>query len=184
MNSNPKPALTLPTSTLASTPITASNLTAAITTTMEDNSIETRAESPAASDVSSALSELRRLAQQAQDAILGEAWNLNNPAHPGVPPITTFFNQGPLSPRTVSAALEGYPGLDASVLRVICSGLVDTLETRTEQHLSTTNTLNAQIEGLANRVQEYENMFEIAPEGYVENVHFPNLRVPVGNGLY
>jgi hypothetical protein len=149
---------------------------------MEDDSIETRAASPAASDASSASSTLRRLAARAQEAALDRERNYGDRRE--VPPITTFFNRGPLSPRTVAAALEGYPGLDASTLRVICSGLVSTLESRTEQYLTTTNTLNAQIEGLASRVQEYENTFEAAPEGYVENVHFPNLRIPVGNGLY
>ena len=152
--------------------------------TMEDDNLETRAASPAASDVSSASSELQRLAQQAQDAILGESRNLSNLTRPGVPPIMTFFNHGPLSPRTINAALEGYPGLDASVLRVICGGLIETLNTCAEQYLTTTNTLNAQIEGLANRVQEYENTFETAPEGYVENIHFPNLHIPIGNGLF
>ena len=149
---------------------------------MEDDSIETRAASPAASDVSSASSTLRRLAACAQEAVLDRERNYGD--RPGVPPIRTFFNRGPLSPRTVAAALDGYPDLDASVLRVICSGLVSTLESRTEQYLTTTNTLNTQIEGLAERVQEYENTFQTAPEGYVENVHFPNLRIPVGNGLY
>ena len=149
---------------------------------MEDDNIETRAESPAASDVSSASSTLHRLATNAQEAILDRERNYGT--RPEVPPIRTFFDRGPLSPRTVAATLKGYPDLDASVLRVICSGLVSTLKSRTEQYLTTTNTLNAQIEGLAGRVQEYENTFEMAPEGYVENVHFPNLRVPMGNGLY
>ena len=152
--------------------------------TMEDDSTEIYAESPAASNVSLASSELRCLAQNAQDAILGRTQNPNNPAHLTVPPIRTFFNRGPLSPHTIATTLEGYPDLDTSVLRVICSGLVDTLETCTKQYLSTTNTLDVQIEGLANQVQEYENMFKAAPEGYVENVHFPNLCVPFGNGLY
>ena len=149
---------------------------------MEDDNTKICAASPAASDVSSASSTLRRLAARTQEAALNRERNYRDRSE--VPPITTFFNRGPLSPRTVAAALEGYPGLDASTLRVICSGLVSTLESRTEQYLTTTNTLNEQIEGLANRVQEYENTFETAPEGYVENVHFPNLRIPVGNGLY
>ena len=149
---------------------------------MEDDSIETRAASPAASNVSSASSTLCCLATNAQEAILDRERNYG--AHPEVPPIRTFFNWGPLSPQTVAAALKGYPDLDASVLRVICSGLVSTLESCTEQYLTTTNTLNAQIEGLANQVQEYKNTFQAAPEGYVENIHFPNLHIPVGNGLF
>jgi hypothetical protein len=46
------------------------------------------------------------------------------------------------------------------------------------------NSLIEQVEGLGERVMGYEQTFERPPEDYQLNEHYPNIKIPIGNGLW
>jgi hypothetical protein len=44
--------------------------------------------------------------------------------------------------------------------------------------------LSEQIQGLGDKVAEYQKTYNQEPEGYTKNTQFPNLKVPIGAGFY
>ena len=87
-----------------------------------------------------------------------------------------------MSPRTVNTVLAAFPDADNATLKGICRGLVETIKKHEAEHALETQRLNSQINGLAARIME--NEYLTAPEGYVENLHYPGLEIPVGHGLH
>lgn len=51
-------------------------------------------------------------------------------------------------------------------------------------HRQVKDQLTNQVRGLGDRVAEYQKTYDQAPEDYVENTQFPNLKVPIGVGFY
>jgi hypothetical protein len=74
--------------------------------------------------------------------------------------------------------------IDAITLQSICDGLLKTIRTCETVHCQVEDQLSEQIKGLGDRVADYQKTYDQAPEGYIENTRFLNLKVPIGAGFY
>src|SRR6267142_2859854 len=115
--------------------------------------------------------------------------NLSNvsPTESSVPlpiprPVTPILPA--ISPRTTQTILATNDDLDAVVLRSIANGLLTTIACRETDAAMQHHRFSERIKGLENRILEYEETFERAPEGYILNDgHVPHFRIPCGHGL-
>jgi hypothetical protein len=90
-----------------------------------------------------------------------------------------------MSPSTVATTLAAHPGLNADILRAITKGLLATIAWRDAQANIEIRHLKEQISGLHDRVEHYENIFEHAPDGYIENNgRVPHFFIPLGDGVF
>jgi hypothetical protein len=62
--------------------------------------------------------------------------------------------------------------------------LLTTLDNRERKWEEEEGRLRNQVQGLGDKVQEYQEIYENAPDGYDENTRYPQLRIPIGNGFY
>jgi hypothetical protein len=91
----------------------------------------------------------------------------------------------PMSPSTVATTLAAHPNLNADILQAITKGLLATIARRDAQENIEIRRLNEQIARLHNRVEHYENIFERAPDGYIENEgRVPQFFIPLGKGVF
>ena len=91
----------------------------------------------------------------------------------------------PMSPSTVATTLAAHPDLNADILQAITKGLLTTIARRNAQENIKIRCLKEQISGLHNRVEHYENIFERAPDGYIENDgRVPHFFIPLGDGVF
>ena len=91
----------------------------------------------------------------------------------------------PMSPNTVATTLAAHPDLNAHILRAITKGLLATIARRDAQENIEICRLKEQIAGLHDRVEHYENIFERAPDGYIENEgRVPQFFIPLGEGVF
>ena len=74
--------------------------------------------------------------------------------------------------------------IDPSTLRDIATGLVQTVKNREEIHRFATITFEDRIKRLESVVEGYAETYERAPDGYVRNTMYPDLKIPVGEGFY
>jgi len=89
-----------------------------------------------------------------------------------------------MSPRTTQTILATNDDLDAVVLRSIANGLLTTIACRETDMAMQHHRFTDRIKGLEDRILEYEETFERAPEGYILNDgRVPHFRIPCGNGL-
>src|SRR6266850_7697060 len=89
-----------------------------------------------------------------------------------------------MSPRTTHSILASNPDLDAVLLRSIANGLLTTIACRETDAAMQFHRFTERIKGLEDRILEYKETFERAPEGYILNDrHVPHFRIPCGNGL-
>jgi hypothetical protein len=90
-----------------------------------------------------------------------------------------------MSPNTVATTLAAHPDLNADILRAITKGLLATIaRCDTHENIKICR-LKEQIAGLHDRVEHYENIFERAPDGYIENDgRVPHFFIPLGNGVF
>jgi hypothetical protein len=51
-------------------------------------------------------------------------------------------------------------------------------------HHEVENRLSNQLQGLGDKVSKYQHNYKQEPEGYIENMRFPNLMLPIGAGFY
>jgi hypothetical protein len=51
-------------------------------------------------------------------------------------------------------------------------------------HCEVENCLSKQLQGLGDKMAEYQQTYDQEPEGYVKNMWFPHLKVPIGAGFY
>ena len=115
--------------------------------------------------------------------------NLSNasPAENCVPlPVRPVESpEPPMLPSTIATTLVAHPDLNADILRAITKGLLTTISRRDTQEASKVHHLNEQIHGLHDRVEHYENIFEHAPDGYIENDgRVPHFYIPLGDGVF
>ena len=90
-----------------------------------------------------------------------------------------------MSPNTVATTLAAHPDLNADILRAITKGLLTTIAQRDAQENIEIRRLKEQIAGLHDRVEHYENIFERAPDGYIENEgRVPHFFIPLGDGVF
>ena len=91
----------------------------------------------------------------------------------------------PMSPNTVATTLAAHPDLNADILRAITKGLLATIARRDAHENIEIHCLKEQIAGLHDRVEHYENIFERAPDGYIDNEgRVPHFYIPRGDGVF
>ena len=91
----------------------------------------------------------------------------------------------PMSPNTVATTLAAHPDLNADILRAITKGLLATIARRDAHKNIEIRCLKEQIAGLHDRVEHYENIFERAPDGYIDNKgRVPHFYIPLGDGVF
>ena len=91
----------------------------------------------------------------------------------------------PMSPSTIVTTLAAHPDLNADILQAITKGLLTTITQRDVQEASKIHHLNEQIHRLHDHVEHYENIFERAPDGYIENDgRVPHFYIPLGDGVF
>ena len=101
------------------------------------------------------------------------------PVHPVESP------EPPMSPNTVATTLAAHPDLNADILRAITKGLLATIARRDAHENIEIHHLKEQIAGLHDRVEHYENIFERAPDGYIENDgQVPHFFIPLGDRVF
>jgi len=89
-----------------------------------------------------------------------------------------------MSPRTTQSILAANDDIDAVLLRSIANGLLTTIANRETDTAMQFHRFTERIKGLEERILEYEETFERAPEGYILNDgRVPHFRIPCGNGL-
>jgi len=89
-----------------------------------------------------------------------------------------------MSPRTTQTILATNDDLDAVLLRGIANGLLTTITNRETDMAMQHHRFTEQIKGLEDRILEYEETFERAPEGYILNDgRVPHFRIPCSNRL-
>ena len=99
------------------------------------------------------------------------------------PTTTSVHSASPLSPCRAGAILQ-WDDMDAFTLHTIAKGLVSTIKKHEILHQSIVAHLESHIKNLEERVRHYTNTFDRCLDNYKENVHYPGLKVPVGEGLF
>jgi hypothetical protein len=90
-----------------------------------------------------------------------------------------------MSPGTIATTLAAHPNLNANILQAIAKGLLTTIARCDTQEASEIRCLKEQIHGLYDRVEHYENIFEWAPDGYIENDGWvPHFYIPLRDGVF
>src|SRR6267142_6587085 len=86
-----------------------------------------------------------------------------------------------MSPRTTQSTLEANNDIDMGLLCTIANGLLTTIANRETDTALQYRRFWDQIQGLQDRIMEYEETFEQAPEGYTLNDRrIPHFRIPCG----
>ena len=88
------------------------------------------------------------------------------------------------SPRTVENIFAGNSDIDNGTLRDIATGLVQTVKNREEVHRFAVLAFEDKIKRLESAIEGYAETYERAPEGYVRNTMYPDLKIPHGKGAY
>ena len=91
----------------------------------------------------------------------------------------------PMSPSTVATTLAAHPDLNADILQPITMGLLATIARHDAQEASKVRHLNEQICRLHDHIKHYKNIFECAPDGYIENDgRVPHFYIPIGDRVF
>src|SRR6266850_321080 len=89
-----------------------------------------------------------------------------------------------MSPRTIQSTLAANNDIDAVLLHTIANGLLTTIANCKTDTTMQHHRFMEQIRGLQDRILEYKETFEQAPEGYtLNNRCIPHFRIPCGHGL-
>ena len=89
-----------------------------------------------------------------------------------------------MSPRTIQSTLAANDDIDVVLLCTIANSLLATIANRETNTVMQFHWFTEQIKGLQDRILEYKETFERAPEGYILNDgRVPHFRIPCGNGL-
>jgi len=89
-----------------------------------------------------------------------------------------------MSPRTIQSTLAANDDIDAALLHTITNRLLTTIANHETDTAMQFHRFSEQIRGLQDRILEYEETFERAPEGYVLNDgRVPHFCIPCSHGL-
>jgi hypothetical protein len=111
---------------------------------------------------------------------------LQNPVPPQLPPAY-YHLLGPktiLSPWTTLAALDAFGNIPVQDVREIARALAWTAIEWTEESQRRINSLSEQVQGLGDCLMGYEDTFEQAPDNFQLNINYPNLKIPISDGLW
>jgi len=98
-------------------------------------------------------------------------------SHPNSPPSC-------YSPHGVENIFASNAHINPDTLREIATGLVQTVKNREEVHRFTVLACEDKIKRLKSTIEGYAETYEQAPDGYVRNTMYPNLKIPLGEGAY
>ena len=91
----------------------------------------------------------------------------------------------PVSPRTVDSILRNGQDIDAATLQGIAGELVHTIKECELGYHRCQLQYQSRIDELEEKIKHYQDMFEVPPEGYVENNDkIPSFLIPYSNGLF
>jgi len=74
--------------------------------------------------------------------------------------------------------------IDPTTLQEIATGLVQTVKNREEVHHFAVLAFEDKIKRLKSTIEGYAETYERAPDGYVRNTMYPDLKIPLGEGSY
>ena len=87
-------------------------------------------------------------------------------------------------PRTIQSTLAANDNIDATLLRTIANRLLTTIANHKTDTAMQFHRFIEQVKGLQDRILEYEETFERAPEGYVlNNGRISHFHIPCSHGL-
>jgi len=99
-------------------------------------------------------------------------------------PHTLAPNDSRMLPNTVATILATQPSIDTITLRSIAKGLVETIKEREERHRHQLLSAHNRYQQLEDKLANYEEGYNTAPNSYKHNINYPDLRIPIGEGLY
>jgi len=88
------------------------------------------------------------------------------------------------SPHGVENIFTSNAHIDPKTLQDIATSLVQTVKNREEIHRFTMLTFKDKIKRLESTIEGYAETYEQAPDGYVRNTMYPDLKIPLGEGAY
>jgi len=88
------------------------------------------------------------------------------------------------SPHTVETIFTTNAHIDPSTLRDIATSLVQTVKNREEIHRFAIIAFEDKVKRLEAAIEGYAETYEWAPDGYVHNTMYPDLKIPLGEGVY
>jgi len=88
------------------------------------------------------------------------------------------------SPCGVENIFTSNVDIDPTTLREIATGLVQTVKNREEVHRFAILAFKDKIKRLESTIEGYAETYERAPDGYVRNTMYPDLKIPLGEGIY
>jgi len=74
--------------------------------------------------------------------------------------------------------------IDSSTLRDIATSLVQTVKNREEIHCFAIIAFEDKVKRLEAAIKGYAETYERAPNGYIQNTMYPDLKIPLGKGVY
>jgi len=88
------------------------------------------------------------------------------------------------SPCGVENIFAANADIDATTLQEIATGLVQTVKNCEEIHCFAVLTFEDRIKRLESTIEGYAETYKQAPDGYIRNTMYPNLKIPLGKGVY
>jgi len=88
------------------------------------------------------------------------------------------------SPHTMETIFATNTNIDPSTLRDIATGLVQTIKNRKEIHHFVVIAFEDRIKWLESTIEGYTETYKRAPDGYIHNTMYPDLKIPCGEGAY
>jgi len=98
-------------------------------------------------------------------------------SHPNSPPSC-------YSPCGVENIFTNNADIDPITLRDITTGLVQTIKNHEEIHRFAVLAFKDKIKRLESTIEGYAETYEWAPDRYVRNTMYPDLKIPLGEGAY
>jgi len=88
------------------------------------------------------------------------------------------------SPCGVENIFASNVDINPTTLREIATGLVQTVKNREEIHRFVILAFKDKVKRLESTIEGYAETYERAPDGYVRNTMYPDLKIPQGEGVY
>jgi len=98
-------------------------------------------------------------------------------SHPNSPP--SYY-----SPCRVENIFATNAHINPTTLQEIATGLVQTVKNCEEIHRFAVLAFEDKIKRLESTIEGYAETYKQAPDGYVRNTMYPNLKIPLGKGAY
>jgi len=88
------------------------------------------------------------------------------------------------SPHTVETIFATNANINPSTLHDIATGLVQTIKNYEEIHHLAVIAFEDKIKRLESTIEGYAKTYKQAPDGYIHNTMYPDLKIPLGEGAY